>query len=466
MSDRFTEPLVDALRYLQVFEDLDRPQRQWLADRMDDIVVEAGIEAFTQGEPAEHMIAFIAGEVHVWVRDVGEPIWFIREGDVSGLLPYSRMTVLRATGRTVRRTRMARLHKDRFPDLLRDLPRVGERLVWLMADRIREYAVSETHREKLMALGKLSAGLAHELNNPASAVQRAASQLCSLLEELQQHSAGAASGLSERLREAQVDRNPLSRSDRDRALRQWSRTAGYDIPREALGVLAEAGIEARDLAALMEGVPAQEVPSLLVSMTMAWRARGLVDDIEAATRRIVDLVKAIKEYAYRDETPVQAVDVQESLERTLLVFTPRTKHGVRIERDYAADLPRVEGNPGELTQIWTNLIDNALDAMQERGTLRVRTRAEGDAVLVEIGDSGPGIPEDRLRKIFEPFFTTKPLGEGTGLGLDIVRGIARRHQGGVRVLHSRPGDTVLQVRLSLRRSAAPEESRVHHVQSS
>jgi signal transduction histidine kinase len=140
------------------------------------------------------------------------------------------------------------------------------------------------------------------------------------------------------------------------------------------------------------------------------------------------------------------------------VFTPRLKHGVTVEREYADDLPSIHANAGELTQVWTNLIDNAIDAMHERGTLRVRARREGDAIVVEVGDSGPGIPKDIQRQIFEPFFTTKPQGEGTGLGLDIVRGIARRHRGMVRLLHSVPGDTVLQVRLPIGQSATGEDA--------
>ena len=467
MTDRFSEPLVDALRHIHVFEDLDDEARQWLASRMQDAVLEAGEEVFRLGDPADRMGTVIAGEVHIWAPGRDEPFWFVHEGDVSGVLPYSRMVTLRGTGRTVRRTRVAWLHKDHFPDLLRELPRVGERLVWLMADRIREVAVNETHREKLMALGKLSAGLAHELNNPAAAVQRAASQLCSLLGDLQREAAGqAAAALAERLKAAHVEDDPLARSDRERALRQWARAARHDVPRDALTALADAGIDARDLQAMLADVSPDDIPSLLVRTTMAWRARSLVDDIEEATGRISGLVRAIKEYAYRDEMPIQTVDVRESVERTLLVFTPRTKHGVEVVRDYAADLPTVEANAGELTQVWTNLIDNALDAMQERGTLRITTRREGDVVLVEVGDSGPGIPAEIARQIFEPFFTTKSLGEGTGLGLDIVRGIVARHRGSVRVLHSSPGDTVMQVRLPVRQAAKNGVTDGDHVQTS
>jgi C4-dicarboxylate-specific signal transduction histidine kinase len=272
--------------------------------------------------------------------------------------------------------------------------------------------------------------------------------LCTLLTDLQAHAAGAsAASLAERLAATNVGGDPLDRSDRERGLRQWSKSSGLDVPRDALVALADAGLDAGEVGQLVAGIPADQTASLLVRITMAWRARTLVDDIEQATSRIAELVGAIKEYAYRDQAPVQSVDVRNSLERTLTVFTPRLKHGVTIVRDYAADLPSIQANAGELTQVWTNLIDNAVDAMAEQGTLRVRARREDDAIVVEIGDSGPGIPKDIQRQVFEPFFTTKPQGEGTGLGLDIVRGIARRHQGTIRVLHSEPGDTVMQVRL-------------------
>lgn len=457
MTDRFAEPLAEALRHVHVFADLDDAARQWLADRMDDQAFEAGAAVFRAGDPADHMAVLVAGEVHIRRPGRDEPFIFVHEGDVSGVLPYSRMTTLLADAVTVRRSRVARLHRRHFADLLREHPPLGERLVWLMADRIREFAVNETHREKLMALGKLSAGLAHELNNPAAAVQRAASQLCTLLGDLQRHAAGdAAAALADRLRDAPADSDPLARSDRERRLRQWSRSGGFDVPRDALTALADAGIDAQDVEALLADVARDDVPALLVRVTMAWRARGLVDDIEEATSRIAGLVRAIKEYAYRDEMPVQAVDVRESLERTLLVFTPRTRHHVQVVRSYVDSVPVIQANAGELTQVWTNLLDNALDAMRDRGTLRIGARVEGDAVVVEVGDSGPGIPADIARQIFEPFFTTKALGEGTGLGLDIVRGIVRRHRGSVRVLHSEPGDTVMQVRLPLA-GAAPRD---------
>ncbi|BCS31146.1 sensor histidine kinase [Luteitalea sp. TBR-22] len=465
MADPFTQPLAEALARVAILESVDDSGRAWLAERAEDRTFEAGQDIFVAGETAEWMAMMIAGEVHVLRPDTGEPFIFVHEGDVSGVLPYSRMVTLRATARAVQRSRAALLHKRHFPDLLRELPEVGERLVWMMADRIREQAVSETHREKLMALGKLSAGLAHELNNPAAAVQRAAAQLCTLLTELQESAAGEAPIGRHLCSTTAADPDPIERADHERALRQWSRAEGHDIPRDALAALADAGLGVAEVTELLAGVPREAIAGLVVRTTMAWRARALVTDIERATTRIADLVGAIKEYSYRDQAPVQTVDIKASLERTLTVFTPRLKHGVTIERAYEADLPPVEANAGEITQVWTNLIDNAVDAMQERGTLRVAARREGDAVVVEIGDSGPGIPPDRVRQIFEPFFTTKPMGEGTGLGLDIVRGIARRHKGGVRLLHSRPGDTVFEVRLPTG-AAAREETDGDHVPAS
>ena len=468
MADAFTEPLADALRRIQVFEDLDAATRDWLVARMSDDTYEAGLTVGRAGDPADRLSALIAGELQVWQPNADEPMWVVHPGDVAGLLPYSRMAKYPGDVRTSRRSRVAWLPREHFPELLRDFPRLGERLVWLMADRIRSVAVSETHREKLAALGKLSAGLAHELNNPAAAVQRAAAQLCTLLNELQTFDVGAAAPLADRLcSTAGGEQDALDRSDRERALRQWSRGAGYDVPRDALGALADAGLDASDVGVLVEGVPTGEVASLIVRLTMAWRARTLVTDIEDATRRITELVTAIKDYAYRDEMPRQAVDVRVSLDRTLKVFTPRIKRDVSLERQYDDDLPTVEANAGELTQVWTNLIDNALDAMGDKGTLRVRVTREGGSILVEIGDDGPGIAPEIERKVFEPFFTTKKQGEGTGLGLDIVRGIVRRHHGGIRILHSRPGDTVLQVRLPIGGNRpAEEETHGDHVRAS
>jgi signal transduction histidine kinase len=462
MSETHREPLVDALRSIKVFDGLDETQRRWLAERMEEAHYAVGQDLFVPGTVADRMMAILAGQIEVVMAGTNEPFLFVNEGDVSGLLPYSRMTVLRGSARAMRPTWVAYLHKQHFPDLLRELPSVAERLVWMLSDRVRDFAVHETHREKLMALGKLSAGLAHELNNPAAAVQRAAAQLCTLLTDLQVHAAGAsASSLAERLKVIDTVSDPLERSDRERGLRQWSRSSGLDIPRDALTALADAGLDADEVGQLVAGIPEGDVASLLVRITMAWRARTLVDDIEKATTRIADLVGAIKEYAYRDQATMQTVDVRSSLERTLKVFTPRLKRDVTVERDFAEDLPSIQGNPGEISQLWTNLIDNALDAMQDRGTLRIRAFRDGDALVVQIGDSGPGIPKDLQRRVFEPFFTTKPQGEGTGLGLDIVRGIAQRHQGAVRVLHSAPGDTVMQVRLPIGQPAQENEDGDH-----
>jgi signal transduction histidine kinase len=465
MTDAFTQPLVEALSRITVLDQADAAGREWLAAHAEERTYEAGEDLFAPGQPAEWMLLLLAGEVHILQPDTSEPFIFVHEGDVSGVLPYSRMATIRAHARAVRRSRVALIHKRHFAELLRELPDVGERLVWMMADRIREQAVSETHREKLMALGKLSAGLAHELNNPATAVQRAAAQLGTLLTDLQVSAAGE-SPIGTRLCDATAEEpDPLARADNERALRQWSRTEGLDIPRDALAALADAGLGVQQVTELIAGVQKEAIAALIVRTTMAWRARVLVSDIERATTRIADLVGAIKEYSYRDQAAVQTIDLKASLERTLTVFTPRLKHGVTIERTYEPDLPVIEGNAGEITQVWTNLIDNAVDAMQEQGTLRVGIRHEGDAVLVTIGDSGPGIPPDAARQIFEPFYTTKPMGEGTGLGLDIVRGIVRRHRGSVRVLHSRPGDTVFEVRLPTG-TAAKEEIDGDHVPAS
>ncbi len=456
MADAFTEPLAHALRRIQVFDDLDEATRDWLVAHMRDETFDVGTTVSRNGEPADRLIALTAGELEVWRPDADEPSFVVHAGDVTGLLPFSRMTTLPGDVRASQRSRVVSLDRTHFPELLGSFPALGERLVWLMNDRIRTVAVNETHREKLAALGKLSAGLAHELNNPASAVQRAASQLCTLLTELQTLGAGAAAPLAERLSiSGSAEQDAIDRSDRERALRQWSRESGHDVPRDALTALADAGLSASDVAALVEGVPAPEIAPLIVRLTMAWRARTLVSVIEESTTRISDLVKAIKDYAYRDQMPRQAVDVRASLDRTLKVFSPRIRAGVVLERAYEDGLPEVDANAGELTQVWTNLIDNALDAMGGSGTLRVHVRRENGSILVEIGDSGPGIPPDIQRQVFEPFFTTKTHGEGTGLGLDIVRGIVGRHHGAIRLLHSQPGDTVMQVRLPVPEPAAP-----------
>jgi signal transduction histidine kinase len=351
--------------------------------------------------------------------------------------------------------------------MLRRMPLLGQRLVSIMADRIRETTRIETQRDKLVALGKLSAGLAHELNNPAAAAQRATASLRESLETVREASIRLARhALSAEQREmitrfereaklaSGVSAEPLALSDREERITEWLEARNVPDTWKIAPVIADVGVEIPKLECLAGEVGAEVLCDALTRIASLLTIARLIDEIEISTKRITHLVQAIKEYSYMDQAAMKEVDLRQGLENTLTILHHQIKNGITVVREYDESLPRICAFGGELNQIWTNLMANAIEAMHGKGELRVRTSRDLDRVLVEIGDSGPGIPPDVLPHIFEPFFTTKGVGEGTGLGLDTVGRIVRNHHGEIRV-HSRPGDTRFQVFLPLTQPKSP-----------
>jgi signal transduction histidine kinase len=455
--------VVGELHGIAVFADLPEDQLTWLAERFEEVRLEAGEVFARPGDPVEYLVVLLEGELR-FQRQGGpdSPIFTIEAVQVTGLLPYSRLTQYQGTGRAVRSSRMLRLHKDHFPEMLQRLPELGKRLVALMSDRIRETTRLETQHEKLVSLGKLSAGLAHELNNPAAAARRAATSLIEALEAVRdaslrlmqhpltkEHKEAIARFEREAAQQApSISPNPLELSDREDRITDWLEARRVQEARKVAPILAESCVEIPRLEGLADEIGDAVLGPALARIASILVIYGLVREIDNSTRRISDLVRAIKEYSYMDQAPFQEVDIHQGLENTLLIFGHRLKGGVKLVRGYDAELPRVCAYGGELNQVWTNLIDNALDAMGEKGELRVRTARELDGVLVEIGDTGPGVPPEIQPRIFDPFFTTKGVGDGTGLGLDTACRIIRNHHGTIR-LDSKPGDTRFQVRLPL-----------------
>jgi PAS domain S-box-containing protein len=319
-------------------------------------------------------------------------------------------------------------------------------------------------QEKMASLGKLSAGMAHEINNPASSAQRGAAQLQALFSQLQnvhlrlgqlqlnesqlEHLVTLYRLVRERARKP-VELNALVRSDRESELETWLANRDLDTSGEVAPALVDLGYGADELQSLEELFPGQQFSLVVDWLSCMYGIYSLVDGIGLGTGRIVEIVKALKSYTYMDQAPVQSVDVREGLDNTLIILHNKLKGGVEVVKDYAEDLPEIQAFASELNQVWTNLIDNAIDAMNGSGTLTLRVRREGPWVAVEIEDDGPGIPEDIQSSIFDPFFTTKGPGEGTGLGLNISRNlIVQRHHGQISV-RSRPGSTCFKVCLPI-----------------
>ena len=474
------ETIAEAIDHIVPLHGLPLEDRLWLARHGSELIAGAGEVLFEEGAPAEQMMLILKGEIHVRRQHGGPMALFIgRTGQMTGLLPFSRMKGYGGQGFAVTDCWVLAVHKSNFDEMLRAIPSMGQRVVSTLLDRVREVTRIEQQAEKLNALGKLAGNLAHELNNPASAAQRAASGLMTELhanrqnrfklvnlclseaqieaiEEWEQKiiSRGAAqnSAADGRL-SASPKTNVGADLAREEAIRTWLDAISCADSWEIAAQLAEQGVLVADLEELPSFLEPGESCVLLQYLARYLRSTRSVDTLVNSTARIFDLISAVKAYSYMDRAPILEVDVRDGLDATLQMLQSRIGN-VRVVRDYEADLPTISAYGGELNQVWTALIENALEAIGEmeasgnQAELRIAARLEADMLLVEIWDSGPGIRPELQDRIFEPFFTTKPPGQGLGLGLDNAMRIVRKHRGHLSV-RSEPRDTCFRVRLPL-----------------
>jgi len=461
--------MVDKSELLRVpaFADLPEDQIAWFLSRAEEMQIKAGETYVRQGDPADWLFVILEGQFQ-WRGEFGGETVVLsgKPGDVTGVLPFSRMKQFAVTGRAVVDGRILRFPTSQFSELVQKMPELTTRLVGLMSDRIRETTRIEQQRDRLASLGKLSAGLAHELNNPASAAKRATSQLRVILKKIKDASHELGKRDLTPAQRAEIESlevsftvqdvpppDPLTISDLEDKLDSLLRSHGQnDLWMLAAG-LARRNIQPEVLESLFSKLDAVTARAALVRIAASVEVASLLHEIESSTSRISDLVGAIKQYTYMDQSAVQNVDIVKSLEITLTILNHKLKQGVAVQRDYQRVPLLVNSFGSELNQVWTNVIDNAIDAMHGKGELRVRTYREDGCVVVEIADNGPGISPEVQPHIFEPFFTTKGVGEGTGLGLDTVQRIVKKHRGSIQVT-SKPGDTRFQIWLPLAEASA------------
>ena len=456
------EQLVALLEQHRTLGGVPREELEWLAAHGVVRRFEAGELLAARGAPIPGLIIVLSGYFSISVDHGGgrHKVLEWRGGDVSGLLPYSRMKGALDDVVTDEPTEALTVPSEDFRELILRCPETTAVLVHVMIDRARVFTSSDMHDEKMKSLGKLAAGLAHELNNPASAVVRSADQL---MEGLAGEEAAWRKLEGARLTPGQQSvlnsvrdecartpggRSTLEHADRVDAITDWLETRGADAA--LAGPLADTAVTLPALDRLAGALEGPVLQTALQWIAHACGARSVAREIRSAASRIYDLVAAVKGFTHMDvETTRKSVDVGQGLADTLAVLRSKVKaKSANVDLVVEPGLPPVMAYGGELNQAWVNLIDNALDAAGPGGRVEVRAKRDGARVVVSVADNGPGIPDAVRPRIFDPFFTTKPVGEGTGLGLDITRRLVSRHDGEIEV-DSRPGRTVFTVRLPL-----------------
>ncbi len=467
---------VDELRTLFLFEKLTEEQLLWLCERGHVQLVEPGL-VFAEGAPATCFYVLLEGTIAMSRRVGVDDIEVNRTsqrgvyaGAFSAYMGDRVSQVYMNSLKAIAPCRFYVLDADVFAELMNEWFPMSVHLLEgvFFGSKNTQQAIGQ--RERLLALGSLSAGLTHELNNPAAAAVRATSALRERVAGMRHKLGMIAAGKWDRtkletlirLQEEAADRvpkaqalSPLEASDREDAIADWLADHGCRDGWDLAPTFVAAGLDVAWLDHVEATVDEGMLESALRWLNYTVDTELLMNEIEDSTTRVSTLVGAAKQYSQLDRAPYQVVDVHELLDSTLLMLSGKIPAGISVVKDYDRSLPPIPAYAGELNQVWTNLIDNAVSAMGGTGTLTVRTGLDRDQVFVEFGDTGPGVPPEIRERIFEPFFTTKPVGEGTGLGLDISwRIVVNKHHGDIR-LESSPGDTRFRVRLPI---TAQEES--------
>lgn len=457
--------VADALRAVPLLADLGPGVIERLAGRARVMDLDPGAYLIREGEEADGLFVVLDGRLEITTR-VGTDdlqVGGVGPGEIVGEMALLEHGPRTATVRAVETARTLFIAREEFIGFIETNPRIALELVQTLARRLRSTQAMLEQRDKLAALGTLAAGLAHEFNNPAAAMRRGAALLADAFTELERASRALAhvpldergmtsvDALREGGRRQSVPPSPegaLEASDRAAALEALLDGLGVDEAWRIAGTLSDAGWTPDDVEALTEQVGRAAIGSVLIWLAATVAIDGLLGEIAMASQRISELVAAVKSYTFLDQAPLQDVDVRDGIESTLVIMRHKLGDGVSVVREFAPDLPRIQAYGSELNQVWTNLVDNAIDAMDGHGTLTIRVEPEpADHVTVHLCDDGPPIPPTVLRRIFEPFYTTKEPGKGTGLGLHISHSIVVGHHGGRISATSEPGATCFHVSL-------------------
>jgi signal transduction histidine kinase len=455
---------VDWLHSIDELRDVPEPQLQWVIDNSEILYIRDGEFFFRPGMHAVGAYIMITGRIHVYdiVNQEMRDVVMLEPKAISGYLPFSRGLTINVYAQAMADSSMLLLPKETFREMISRNYELTQALVHVMTNRVRTFTSLQQQDEKMMALGKLSAGLTHELNNPAAAIVRSSA---SLLEHLKLEPADFKQIMAIRMEEKEVDAveqklwevldrpakpslTLMERTELEDKITAWLEEHQVQRAAEIAENFLEDGFTCDDLRDFKAHIPAPYLSPVFNWINSNLVTRKMVADINEASRRISDLVKSVKNFTHMDQGKgKELTDIRDGIRNTLTMLHYRfKKENVALVEEYDEKLPRINAMVGELNQVWTNLIDNALDAMEPagRGELTIRTEKERDSAKISITDNGPGIPAEIQPRIFEPFFTTKEIGKGTGLGLDVVCRIVKQHHGSIRV-QSKPGETIFVV---------------------
>ena len=461
--------VIKDLRNVLALRDLPDEQLQWIADHSEYHEYDDGDIVAKTGDEALYMMFMSEGSISFYMDKNGKLVHYFDflndtiSGGVSGLLPYSRMKTMPGTSFAVGKLRGYRIHKQYFNDLENLNPDLIQRLIGYMTERARSFATTQLQQEKVNALGRLAAGIAHELNNPAAAINRISEELTKRLnenyrftEKLLQYNI-----TTEHLKEIRqmVEQkenantkklSPMQRIQKEDEINDWLEQNGLHGNNIAGETFVEAGFTGDDLETIRKDAGKDAFIQVLLWTENLLSSQRVIKDLEEASARISHLVGAIKSHVHMDQTSdLQPTDLHNDIENTLTLLGYKLREkNITVQKNFCDNLPHVPAYVGELNQVWTNLIDNSIYAMPKDGTLIIETTCDDKDVRVKVIDNGSGIPPEIINRVFDPFFTTKKVGEGTGIGLDLVKTVIKHHNGDIKV-NSHPGRTEFAICLPL-----------------